>query len=244
MSDQKKRENELEQLLRLWEEETDEANGLIVRVPFEEHPREKLLAKGPGALSDLELMAILLGSGTKSSDVFALADRMLTVFNANKTHPDVTELLKIEGVGPARAAAVAAAVEFVRRRIHPRGYKISRTTDVLPFISYAGTSKQEHFFCISLNAANEVLGIRTVAIGLVDRVHIHPREVFADPITDRATGVIVAHNHPSGDVTPTGEDRLITRYLKGAGKFLGIQLLDHIIFSLTGHCSALESGEL
>jgi DNA repair protein RadC len=153
-------------------------------------------------------------------------------------------LQKIAGVGPGKAGAVVAAMELARRRIHPRGLKISLTTDVLPFVRHIGTYKQEHFICISLNGANEVLAMRTVTIGLVDSVIIHPREVFADPITDRATAVIIAHNHPSEDVTPSEHDKKVTRYLKFAGKLLGIQLLDQIIFSHTAHYSFLENGEL
>jgi hypothetical protein len=95
-----------------------------------------------------------------------------------------------------------------------------------------------------LNGANEVLSIRTITVGLVDEVLVHPREVFAVPITDRATAVILAHNPPSGDVSPSEHDKKVTQYLKNVGKFLRIQLLDHIIFSDKDHYSALENGEL
>ncbi|MCK8600150.1 JAB domain-containing protein [Desulfoferrobacter suflitae] len=89
-----------------------------------------------------------------------------------------------------------------------------------------------------------MLAIRTVTVGLVDRVHIHPREVFANPITDRATAIIIAHNHPSGNVKPSEDDKLVTQELKTAGKILGIQLLDHIIFNDKDHYSFLENGRL
>jgi len=244
MNDRSKQEHQLEQLQRLWEERIEAGGQRIAQIPIDERPREKLMIKGPAALSDLELMAILLGSGTRSCDVFSLAARIVRILNDNNSQPDVKKLLRIDGIGPAKAAIVVAASEFFRRRIYPRGYRISSTTDVLPYIRHISASKQEHFVCISLNAANEVLSTRTVAIGLVDRVTVHPREVFADPITDRATAVIIAHNHPSGDVTPSEDDKKITRYLKAAGKFLGIQVLDHIIFNHNDHYSALEEGDL
>lgn len=244
MSDETNPEDEVQQLQRLWEKRIEEGRQRIADMPADERPREKLLAKGTLALSDLELMAVLLGSGTQSCDVFLLASRILKSLDRNGFQPDVKELQRIPGVGPAKAAIVAAAIEFNRRRINPRGFKITWPTDVLPLILHFGRNKQEHLVCISLNGANEVLHIRTVTVGLVDRVHIHPREVFADPITDRASAVIIAHNHPSDEVTPSEEDKKLTRHLESAGKLLGIQLLDHIIFSHKAHYSFLEHGEL
>ena len=238
------RKDEAEQIQKLWKERIRQGNQRILEMPVDERPREKLLAKGTVALSDLELMAILLGSGTQSCDVFSLSARILEILDSNGSKPNVSDLQKVAGIGPAKAAIVAAAIEFARRRIHPQGFKISNTTDVLSFIRHITANKQEHFVCISLNGANEIFAIRTVTIGLVDRVYVHPREVFADPITDRATAVILAHNHPSGDVTPSEEDKEVTRYMKTAGKFLGIQLLDHIIFSHKDHYSSLENGEI
>lgn len=104
--------------------------------------------------------------------------------------------------------------------------------------------KQEHFLCATINGANEVLNIRVVSIGLIDRSPVHPREVFADALADRASGVIVAHNHPSGQLEPSTGDVNITAQLKAAGAIVGIELLDHIIFNRTGHFSFLEDGRL
>jgi len=209
-----------------------------------DRPREKLLSKGAAALSDIELLAILLGSGNRSHDVFILAGRILKVLDHNVPNVDPKELQRIAGVGPAKATIVAAAIELSRRRIHPHDFVIAWPTEVLPFIRYMAEHKQEHLLSVSLNGANEVLAIRTVSVGLVDRVHVHPREVYAEPITDRATSVIVAHNHPAGNVVPSEHDRTVTQRLKAAGEVLGIQLLDHIIFSLKSHYSFLENGEL
>jgi len=213
-------------------------------IPKQNRPREKMLENGPAFLSDDELVAILLGSGTKGHDVMTVAARIVRLVDAHKGRPDLGALQQLEGVGPAKAMLVAAALEFARRRIHPEGLKIKTPLDVLPLIRHYGDRKQEHFLCISLNGANEVITHRVVSIGLVNQTQVHPREVFADPITDRASAVIIAHNHPSGDITPSDADKKVTRRLQEAGNTLGIKVLDHIIFSPKGHYSFLEHGRL
>lgn len=216
----------------------------IKNLPECERPREKLQQKGSEALSDLELMAILLGSGTKGHDVMKVSGRILKILDGNSKQLSLEELQRIEGVGLAKATLIAAALEFARRRIRPEGLKISTPADVLPLIQHYADRKQEHFICISINGANEVIKSRVVSVGLVNKTHVHPREVFADPITDRASAIIVAHNHPSGSLTPSTEDKEITGQLKSAGEILGIRLLDHIIFNHKGYFSFLESGVL
>lgn len=215
----------------------------ISDIPKSDRPREKMHAKGPEALSDHELLTILLGSGTKGSDVMTVAGRILKVLDGNK-ELSLDELKKIEGVGPAKATLIAAALEFARRRIRPEGLKISFPADVLPLIQHYADRKQEHFLCVSINGANEVIKSRVVSVGLVNKTQVHPREVFADPITDRASAIIVAHNHPAGTLTPSTEDKEITVQLKLSGETLGIRLLDHIIFNHKGYYSFLEHGEL
>ena len=217
---------------------------LISDIPESDCPLEKLLQKGAEALSGLELMAILLGRGIKGHDILTVADRILKALDGNKGQVNLEELQKIEGVGLAKATLIAAALEFARRRIRPEGLKISFPADVLPLIQHYADRKQEHFICISINGANEVIASRVVSVGLVNRTQVHPREVFADPITDRASAIIVAHNHPVGTLTPSNEDSEITKQLKSAGETLGIRLLDHIIFNHKGHYSFLENGEL
>lgn len=216
----------------------------ISEIPKKDRPREKLQQKGAEALSDLELMAILLGSGTKGHDVMTIAGNILKTLDGDKGRVSLDALRKIEGVGLAKATLIAAALEFARRRIRPEGLKISFPADVLPLIRHYADRKQEHFICISINGANEVITNRVVSVGLVNRTHVHPREVFADPITDRASGIIVAHNHPAGSLIPSNEDIEITKRLESAGETLGIRLLDHIIFNHKGYYSFLEQGEL
>jgi len=216
----------------------------VKEMPAFNRPREKLQEKGPKALSDKELLAILLGSGTQTQDVLTLAGRTLKILDDTSASPTLEQLQSIDGIGPAKATTILAALEFARRRIRPEGFKIGLPPDVLPLIQHMADRKQEHFLCISLNGAYEVIAVRTVSVGLVNKTQVHPREVFADPLTDRATAVIVAHNHPTGNLTPSKDDIAITRQLKSAGETLGIRLLDHIIFSHKGYYSLLENHEL
>jgi len=213
----------------------------ISDIPLQDRPREKLQQKGAQSLSDQELLAILLGSGTRSHDVMTLAERLLKVLDETSANPTLEDLTAIDGIGPAKATLISAALEFARRRIRPEGFKITFPTDVLPLIRHMADRKQEHFLCISLNGANEVIATRTISVGLVNKTQVHPREVFADPITDRATAVIIAHNHPAGNVTPSKDDVEITRKLKASGETLGIKVLDHIIFSHKGYYSFKEN---
>jgi DNA repair protein RadC len=213
-------------------------------IPKSDRPREKLLQKGAVALSDLELAAVLLGSGTKTHDVLAVAGRILKTIDQTGVNTGVGDLMDIEGVGPAKAALIAAALEFSRRRIRPEGFKIAFPPDVLPLVKHYADRKQEHFLCISLNGAKEVIAVRTVSVGLVDKSPVHPREVFADAVTDRASAVIVAHNHPGGTLEPSKADMEVTKRLKSAGEILGISLLDHIIFNHKGYYSFLEKGAM
>jgi len=214
----------------------------IADLPTHDRPREKMQSKGAGILSDEELVAVLLGFGTKGHDVMTVAKRIVRLVDDHHGRPDLADLQRLEGVGPAKATIIAAALEFARRRIRPEGIKIKTPLDVLPEVRHYVDRKQEHFLCVSLNGANEIITTRVVSIGLLNKTQVHPREVFADPITDRASAVILAHNHPSSDLTPSKEDLLITRQLKEAGETLGITVLDHIIFSRKGHYSFLENG--
>ena len=212
----------------------------IKDLPVEQRPRERLLSQGAQGLSDQELLAVLLGRGTARHDVLSVSRRLVGIIDEKGMNLAPGDILGLDGMGPAKSSLILAAFEFVRRRIRPEGIKISRPADVLPLLQHYADRKQEHFLCISLNGAHEVQTIRVVTIGLVDQSHVHPREVFADPIADRASAVIVAHNHPSGQLNPSPEDRAVTQQLKVAGDVLGIQVLDHVVFSAKGYYSFAE----
>jgi len=213
-------------------------------LPANERPREKLLEKGAGALADHELLAIMLGRGSQKNDVLALSRKIIKSIDAKGLDFQAGDILDIDGIGVAKATAISAAFEFVRRRIKPEGLKIKFPVDVLPLIQHYGDRKQEHFICISINGANEVMNVRVVTIGLVNKTHVHPREVFADVIAERASAVIIAHNHPDGALKPSDEDIKMTKQLKEAAEILGINLLDHIIFNAKGYYSLVENDEL
>jgi len=216
----------------------------IKDIPQNERPREKLLEKGAQVLNDKELLAVLLGKGTQKHDVLSLAEKLIKIIDLKGINLTAEDVLGIEGIGTAKAALIAAAFEFVRRRIKPEGLKIKFPSDVLPLIRHYGDRKQEHFICVSINGANEVINVRVITIGLINKSHVHPREVFADVIADRASALIIAHNHPAGDLAPSKEDKAVTTQIKEAGKLLGINLLDHIIFNSKSYYSFVEHGAL
>jgi DNA repair protein RadC len=213
-------------------------------IPAHDRPREKLLRKGPAALSDQELMAVLLGKGTPGMDVMTLAGKLARVVDEKGLGIRVEDLTAFEGVGDAKATLILAAIEFARRRIKPEGAKIETPADLLPHVRHYADRKQEHFLCATINGANEILNIRVVSIGLIDRTPVHPREVFADALADRASAIIVAHNHPSGGLEPSAYDAEVTSQLKAAGSVIGITMLDHIIFNRSDYYSFLEAGRL
>ena len=216
----------------------------IKDLPAHERPREKLLERGAEALSDQELLAVILGKGSQKNDVLSLSKLLIKTIDEKGIKVLAQDILDVDGIGKAKATTVAAAFEFVRRRIKPAGLKIKFPVDVLPLIQHYGDRKQEHFLCISINGANEVMNIRVVTIGLINKSQVHPREVFADVIAERASAVIVAHNHPNGDLIPSSEDIKATQRVKEAAKILGISFLDHIIFNSKGYYSFAENDEL
>ncbi len=207
-------------------------------------PREKLMLYGAGHLTDKELLAILLGTGIKGKNVTALAEEVLKILDENNYKTRIKDLLSISGLGKAKSSLITASLELSRRILCPDKKKITAPADALPYISHYSDRKQEHFLCLSLNGAHEVIQARVVSMGLVNRTLVHPREIFSDPLKDRAAAVLIAHNHPSGNIEPSQEDIEITKRIKNAGKILGIELLDHIIFTGNAYYSFLEEGKI
>ena len=147
-------------------------------------------------------------------------------------------------MGLAKAAQILSAFELARRHLFKETVKITCARDVLPLVADITGKQQEYFVCISLNGANEVIEKRIVTIGLLDKSPVHPREVFADVIADRAAAVIFVHNHTSGELQPSEADLNIHRQLTEAGKILGIHVLDHVIVTRKSYCSFKEAGLL
>ncbi|TVR69163.1 MAG: DNA repair protein RadC, partial [Spirochaetaceae bacterium] len=169
---------------------------------------------------------------------------VLRVLERENFETSPSDLMQVNGMGPAKATQLAAAIEFCRRVLAPRNYRIRQPSDAVPLLQHYADRRQEHFIAISLNGAHEVNAVRIVSVGLVNRTLVHPREVFSDALKDRAAAIIVAHNHPSGNVQPSGEDRAVTETLVEAGDILGIRVLDHIIFSPREYYSFREREEL
>ena len=209
----------------------------------EDRPRERLIRAGPESLSDEELLSIILVSGIRGKNVTLLSQELLFKLETWKGIPSVSELRRLVGVGMAKACTVAAMLEFGRRK-WASGQRIRHPEDIFNLIRHHADRRQERFLCLSLNGAHEVLAVRIVTIGLVNRTIIHPMEVFADPIHDRASAIVVAHNHPSGSLKPSMEDNEITARLKASADLLGLNFLDHLIFSETNFFSFRQEGLL
>ncbi|MSS72928.1 MAG: JAB domain-containing protein [Candidatus Latescibacteria bacterium] len=208
-------------------------------------PREKLSTRGPEALKDEELLAILLGTGYEGKNVLEVSKAIL------RKHPkekllDLTfeTLTSIKGIGGAKASILMAGFELAKRALN-RGIgilpTISKPADVLPLVVDLREKRKEHFVALLLNARNQVLHREDVSVGSLNASLVHPREVFA-PAVERAAAVILVHNHPSGDVTPSRDDLDLTDRLVKAGQIMGIDVLDHLIVGKQAFLSFKERG--
>jgi len=205
-----------------------------------ELPREKLQKRGAEALSDIELLQAVIGSGGKDNDFRQIAKTLNAAINKsgaeNLTFGDVKS---IKGIGEAKATVVFAALEFWRRRlIKQTAPLIDSPAKVVDHLDHIKNKKQEHFVLLTLNGARRLINSRIVTIGTLVASLVHPREVFSFAIEDRAASIIVAHNHPSGMLDISDADREVTRQLRLAGEIIGIRLDDHIIVAGDEYVSA------
>jgi len=216
--------------------------GRIHDLPAMDRPREKLRRRGVQALSDQELLALLLGSGGRGRGVLELATDIWRHTDGHLLGTTAEQLEAIPGVGSVAASRVIAALELGRRTLLSGCPVIRGPTDVHPYVRDIVGKKQEHFMCLSLSGAGEVLAARVVTVGLLDAALVHPREVFADAVVDRAASIILAHNHPSGVCEPSAEDLALTKQLVEAGRTLGIPVADHLIVTTGRIVSLREQG--
>ncbi|RXJ90715.1 hypothetical protein CRV01_06075 [Arcobacter sp. CECT 8983] len=208
-------------------------------------PREKLEKQGLSALKNYELMAILLGSGVKGKDVISLAKELVKLLEKEFDNIDLEKLLKIHGLGKAKACQIISAIEISRRYlIQNQNIKITSSQDVYQELKQYKNKQQEYFLCLYLDGANNLLETKVITIGTLNQSLVHPREVFSYAIEKRCASIIVAHNHPSGILKPSSEDIEVTQRLKESGKILGIELLDHVIFTKDDFVSLKEEGVL
>src|SRR3989339_992354 len=213
--------------------------------PKFDRPREKFLEKGPDALTDGELLAIQLGSGTKNVNVKVLAQKILKKFGDNLINVSVDDLIKIHGIGQAKALQILSMVALAKRlydRQNAPDNLILSAQDAIKLVPELKDKKQEHLVCLYLNARNALIKKETISIGTLDKSIIHPREIFAPGLEMRTAGVILAHNHPSGDPKPSEQDKQVAKRIIEAGKLMGVNVVDFLIIAKNGTHSIL--GEI
>ena len=204
-----------------------------------EQPREKLLRVGPEALTDKELLMLIIGSGSANKSLESVSLNVLSKLDKNP-ELDINELMLVPGMGCAKASAIIAALELGRRKVTLKPRSITTPMDIYKEVLHFSSRDQEHFITIMLNGAHEVIDSFISTIGLLNKTIVHPREVFAPAIKNRAAAIAIAHNHPSGSLEPSEEDKQVTMRLINAGEILGIRVIDHIVFSNRGYYSFLE----
>ena len=210
----------------------------------DDKPREKIVAKGVEALKNEELMALLLGRGIQGKDVRKLAKEIITMMDKGIDELSLKGLCDIHGLGIAKASQILASIELSKRYLIKSNKRITDAKDVNEELKAFSTKSQEYFLTITLDGASHIINTRTVFIGTLNQSLVHPREVFADAIADRAAGIIIAHNHPSGTLEASRADVQITQRLKEVSKLVGIELLDHVILSKQGYYSFSDEGLL
>ena len=199
-------------------------------------PREKLQARGAESLSDYELLMAIIGSGNKYADVTKIARDVKKIIRDRGSELTYDDLLTVKSLGPAKASGIIAAFELWKRQFEVSGRPIIDSPEkAVEQFADIRTKQQEYFVCLTLDGANRLIAKRVISIGTLTSSLVHPREVYADAITDRAASIIVAHNHPSGNLEPSQADRDVTERLREAGELLGISLLDHIIITRDSH---------
>jgi DNA repair protein RadC len=210
----------------------------------QDQPREKLLSKGVQALKNDELMAILLGTGIQGKDVRKLSKEIISLLDDNFDNLTLDKLCDIHGLGKVKASQILASIELSKRYLIRSNKRITSAQEVYDELKSFSTKSQEHFLTITLDGASHIINTRTVFIGTLNQSLVHPREVFADAIADRAAGIIIAHNHPSGTLEASRADIQITQRLQEVSKLVGIELLDHVILSKNGYYSFSDEGLL
>jgi DNA repair protein RadC len=216
----------------------------------DDRPREKLLRHGAAALGDNELVALVLGNGSRRRGVLALANELLAAHGGlhglKRTTCD--ELMRIGGIGRARAAQILAALELGRRTLAPAPGARPQLRGPHDAAAYLlprfGSGSVEQFGVVLLDTKHRVLRACVLTIGTLNSSVVEPRDVFREATRGGAAAIVVFHNHPSGDPTPSPEDVDLTRRLTAAGRLLGIDVVDHVILSETGYCSFKETARL
>lgn len=222
----------------------------IKDLPWFNRPASKLVKKGVDSLDDAELLAIIFGKGDKKESAIELSNRLLKKYNLHKLEElGFNELKKECNNDHVKALRILSLIELSKRynKLTNKGYKkkISNARDIYnTFVDEFGKKKKEHFICLYLNAQNRIIKEEIISIGTLDTSLIHPREVFNTAIKEGAKSIVLVHNHPSGDVTPSEGDLRATDRIKETGKILKISLMDHVIIGKEGYFSFKENSKL
>ena len=221
----------------------------IIDIPKEERPVEKLLSSGPETLSNAELLAVILRTGTRGENIISLSTRIISEFDGLDGLLDagIEEISTIKGVKNIKASQILALGELVKRinklTLTKDSRNISSPKDVAEYVMKEMMFlKQEILKVIMLDTKNNIIGIKDVFKGSLNTSIVHPREIFKEAIKKSSSSIIICHNHPSGDPTPSKEDINITIRLKECGKIMGIDLLDHLIVGKDKFVSLKEKG--
>jgi len=206
--------------------------------------RERLQKEPIENMSDLELLMLILGNGTRHHNLQDLARKTLNYLDEHMQSGIIPDLQPIPGVGSAKGGKIRAALEFSRRRYRPALESITTPEGAYQALRHLYRKDKEIFISMTLNGAHEIINVHIISIGILNRALIHPREFFYPALEDKAAAVIAAHNHPSGNLEPSPEDKDVTQRLKKASQLLGIPLLDHLIFTYNGFVSFQELGLL
>jgi len=216
----------------------------IKDLPEQNRPRERFLKHGPETLSDAELFAILLRTGTIHENVIDMSNRLIAEYGLDRLFDcSLKELEKIKGIGPSKAMQILAMAELGKRQSSSKTpiKKITCAEDVFNhFHERLKDKKEEHFYILMLTTKNNIIGEQLISKGILDASIVHPREIFKPAIKNSASKIILIHNHPSGDPNPSEDDDEITRRLMDAGGELGISVLDHIIIGREDYWSWKE----
>ncbi|MFO3715969.1 RadC family protein [Anaerococcus cruorum] len=210
---------------------------------LEDRPRERLISKGAASLSDEELLAIIIGTGTRDKNVIELSREILETFSyENLSDIEVSELIKIKGIKSAKASSIVASLRFGQRiaqkTIEKKITKISSSEDIYNYLkNELADKKNEYFYAILLDTKNVIISKEVISIGTLDASLVHPREAFKPAVKKSAKSIIFVHNHPSGDFSPSNDDFKTTQRLVEAGDILDIKVLDHIIIGKDGYYS-------
>lgn len=213
-------------------------------MPEQNRPRERFQKYGSSVLSDSELLAIILRTGTIGENVTDMSNRLIKEYGLDKLFDcSLKELQKIKGIGPSKAMQVLAMAELGKRYSQAKNpiNKITQAKDVFDlFHNRLKNEKQEHFYIVMLNTKNHIIGEQLISRGILDASIIHPREIFKEAIKNSSSKILVVHNHPSGDPTPSKEDIEVTKKLIEIGEMINIHVLDHVIVGNEGFWSWIE----